>query len=76
MPLAMVGSSCPTDRALTIAQYLEQRFSADESLAFEKHFLQCPRCSEAFQFTDTYIAACRRVASSVDAHGLTTPPTR
>ena len=58
----MQWSKCPANSDQAAEAYLQGRLSREEVIAFEEHYLSCPRCSERLQFTDTFIVAFHRAA--------------
>jgi hypothetical protein len=54
---------CPADPEAVSERYLTASLSREEAVAFEAHFLSCPRCSERLQFTEQFVVAVRRATA-------------
>jgi anti-sigma factor RsiW len=60
---------CPADSDETVEAYLLGKLPEEQSVAFEEHFLSCPRCSERLQFTHEFITALHHVAERLRGIG-------
>ncbi len=54
---------CPADPEAICEQYLTASLPRAEAIAFENHFLSCPRCSDRLQFTNEFVIAVRRATA-------------
>jgi hypothetical protein len=54
---------CPADPESISEQYLMATLPRAEAIAFENHFISCPRCSDRLQFTEQFVIAVRRAAA-------------
>ena len=61
---------CPADSDETVEAYLLGKLPEEQSVAFEEHFLSCPRCSERLQFTHEFITAVHHVAERLRGTGV------
>jgi hypothetical protein len=53
---------CPRDPDAIAEAYLAGGLPHQEVVAYEEHYLGCPRCSERLQFTEEFVLAFRRAA--------------
>lgn len=53
---------CPRDPDATAEAYLTGGLPQQQIVAYEEHYLGCPRCSERLQFTEEFVLAFRRAA--------------
>jgi hypothetical protein len=51
---------CPPDPEAVSELYLTAALPKAEAIAFENHFVSCPRCSDRLQFTQQFVIAVRR----------------
>lgn len=59
----MVGDRCPVNSDAVAEAYLRGTLPAEQRIAFEEHYIGCPKCGERLQFTEVFVLAVRRAAA-------------